>query len=58
MPRYEFRMQRLFLDAAISRDTPIALDRAQANYLLNVLRLKSDDEVLVFSWNSNIDKVK
>ena len=59
MPRYEFRMQRLFLDAAISRDTPIALDRAQANYLLNVLRLKSDDEVLVFNgrdgeWRARI----
>jgi 16S rRNA (uracil1498-N3)-methyltransferase len=52
-------MQRLFLDAAISRDTPIALDRAQANYLLNVLRLKSDDEVLVFNgrdgeWRARI----
>jgi 16S rRNA (uracil1498-N3)-methyltransferase len=59
MPRYEFRMQRLFLDTEIRKDTPVALDRGQANYLLNVLRLKADDEVLVFNghdgeWRARI----
>ncbi|WP_417772319.1 16S rRNA (uracil(1498)-N(3))-methyltransferase [Stappia sp.] len=49
MPRYEFRMQRLFLEADLCAETPVATDRAQANYLLNVLRLKDGEQVLVFN---------
>ncbi|MBA4612100.1 16S rRNA (uracil(1498)-N(3))-methyltransferase [Stappia taiwanensis] len=49
MPRYEFRMQRLFLPADLRAGEPVSADRAQANYLLNVLRLKDGDQVLVFN---------
>ncbi|WP_310621163.1 16S rRNA (uracil(1498)-N(3))-methyltransferase [Flexibacterium corallicola] len=49
MPRYEFRMQRLFVDAPMGNGARIAADRAQANYLLNVLRLKEGAEVLLFN---------
>jgi 16S rRNA (uracil1498-N3)-methyltransferase len=49
MPRYDFRTPRLFVDAPLSAGTSVALDPAQANYLGNVLRLKSGDVVLVFN---------
>lgn len=59
MPRYDFRMPRLFLDADLRAGHAVALDRAQSNYLLNVLRLKQGDGVLVFNgrdgeWRSEI----
>ncbi len=40
---------RLFLDAPLLRETPVALAREPFNYLLNVLRLKDGDPVLVFN---------
>ncbi|MEM8749003.1 MAG: 16S rRNA (uracil(1498)-N(3))-methyltransferase [Pseudomonadota bacterium] len=49
MPRYDFISQRLFIDTALSAGQDIALDRAQANYLLNVLRMKAGQSVLVFN---------
>lgn len=49
MPRYDFRTPRLYLDAALKDGQEVALDRDQANYLLNVLRLKRGDEVLLFN---------
>jgi 16S rRNA (uracil1498-N3)-methyltransferase len=49
MPRYEFRMPRLFVDAPLTAGADAALDRNQANYLLNVLRLRQGDPVLVFN---------
>ncbi len=49
MPRYDFRTPRLFVDAALTEGAALALDRAQVNYLVNVLRLKPDSEVLVFN---------
>ena len=49
MARYDFRTPRLFLDAALAAGGEIALEREQANYLLNVLRLKPGGEVLVFN---------
>lgn len=49
MPRSEFRMQRLHLDHTIQAGTAIAADRAQANYLLNVLRMKEGAQILVFN---------
>lgn len=60
MPRYEFRMQRLFVEPAIAAGAPLPLDRAQANYLLNVLRLKDGDEVLAFNgrdgeWRARVE---
>ena len=49
MPRYEFRMQRLFVESDLGPGASLPLDRAQSNYLLNVLRLKDGDEVLLFN---------
>jgi 16S rRNA (uracil1498-N3)-methyltransferase len=49
MPRYDFRSPRLFVHAPLVPDRALALDRAQANYLVNVLRLRSGDGVLVFN---------
>ncbi|MFY9684567.1 MAG: 16S rRNA (uracil(1498)-N(3))-methyltransferase [Pseudolabrys sp.] len=49
MPRYEFRMPRLFVDVPLIAGAEALLDRKQANYLLNVLRLRQGDAVLVFN---------
>jgi 16S rRNA (uracil1498-N3)-methyltransferase len=56
---YDFNAPRLFIDAPLAIGTRIALDRAQANYLLNVLRLGEGGEVLIFNgrdgeWRSRI----
>jgi 16S rRNA (uracil1498-N3)-methyltransferase len=44
-----FNAPRLFVDAALATAVRVALDRAQANYLLNVLRLREGESVLVFN---------
>src|SRR5712691_1536939 len=49
MPRYDFRTPRLYVDAPLAEGTSVALGRSQANYLGNVLRLKTGDGVLVFN---------
>jgi 16S rRNA (uracil1498-N3)-methyltransferase len=49
MARYDFRTQRLYLDHPLHSGARIALDRAQANYLVNVLRMKDGDRLLVFN---------
>ena len=59
MARYDFRSPRLYVDAPLAPSARIALDKAQANYLVNVLRLKPDDTVLVFNardgeWQANL----
>jgi 16S rRNA (uracil1498-N3)-methyltransferase len=48
-PRYDFRTPRLCVPASLAAGTSVALDAAQANYLGNVLRLKTGDPVLVFN---------
>ncbi|KAA2242174.1 16S rRNA (uracil(1498)-N(3))-methyltransferase [Salinarimonas soli] len=49
MAKYDFDAPRLFLDAPLRLGARVALDRAQANYLLNVLRLREGGSVLVFN---------
>jgi 16S rRNA (uracil1498-N3)-methyltransferase len=49
MARYDFRTQRLFLDHDLAAGAHVALDRARANYLVNVLRMKDGDRLLVFN---------
>ena len=49
MPRYDFRSPRLYVDAPLAAGASVPLDRQQANYLLNVLRLKPGDRVLLFN---------
>jgi len=49
MAKYEFNMQRLFLRHILADGARIETDRGQSNYLLNVLRLRDGDYVLVFN---------
>lgn len=49
MAAYDFDAPRLFIDGPLALGRRIGLERAQANYLLNVLRLKAGDDVLVFN---------
>ncbi len=60
MPRYDFTSQRLFLDHPLKAGEHIDLDRQQANYLINVLRLKDGAPVLVFNgldgeWQAQLE---
>jgi 16S rRNA (uracil1498-N3)-methyltransferase len=49
MPRYDFRTPRLFVEDPLAEGADIALERGQANYLINVLRLKAGADILVFN---------
>ena len=49
MPHYDFRTPRIFVNAPLATGAEVALDRDQANYLINVLRLSKDDGVLLFN---------
>ncbi len=56
---YDFRAQRLFVDADLSAGAEVAADSDQANYLLNVLRRKGGDTILLFNgrdgeWRARI----
>ena len=43
------RFQRLFIEAPLEGESPVPLDRGQAHYLLNVLRLADGATVLAFN---------
>ena len=52
-------LPRLYVAGPLGPDMPIALDRAQANYLGNVLRLDTGDDLLLFDgahgeWHARI----
>lgn len=47
--KLDFNAQRLFLDAPLAAGETVPVERDQANYLLNVLRLKAGDAILVFN---------
>lgn len=49
MSHYDFKSQRLWVEQDIAEKIAIPCDRAQANYLLNVLRMDQDDELLIFN---------
>ncbi|QGY02649.1 16S rRNA (uracil(1498)-N(3))-methyltransferase [Methylobacterium mesophilicum SR1.6/6] len=49
MPAYDFTAPRLFVAADLAAGVTLPLERAQANYLLNVLRKGPDDPVLIFN---------
>ena len=49
MPAYDFSAPRLYVEAELRAGARLPLDRAQANYLLNVLRRKPEDPVLLFN---------
>ncbi len=47
--RANYKLQRLFVDRPLDAGMTLPLDRAQANYLCNVLRMRTGAEVLVFN---------
>jgi 16S rRNA (uracil1498-N3)-methyltransferase len=49
MARYDFRAHRLFVEQSLAEGAVLSLEAAQANYLVNVLRLKAGASVLVFN---------
>ena len=49
MARYDFRTPRIYVDASLYDGATVSLDVTQANHLINVLRLKPGDTVLVFN---------
>jgi 16S rRNA (uracil1498-N3)-methyltransferase len=61
MPRYDFRTPRLFVAPALVPGATVPLDKGQANYLTNVLRLDAGDPVLVFNgrdgeWRAELQR--
>ena len=63
MAVHDFQAQRLFVDSALAADAAVPCSGSQANYLLNVLRLKAGDAILVFNgrdgeWRARISDVK
>jgi 16S rRNA (uracil1498-N3)-methyltransferase len=46
---YDFASQRLFVRASLHPGATVEMDRAQANYLLSVLRMGAGDKLLVFN---------
>jgi 16S rRNA (uracil1498-N3)-methyltransferase len=61
--KYDFRTIRLHVEAPLSEGAVVALNKSQAHYLSTVLRLKSNDRVLVFNgsdgeWDAAIEVQK
>jgi 16S rRNA (uracil1498-N3)-methyltransferase len=61
MPRYDFTGPRLFVEASLAPGAEIALSKSQRNYLLNVLRLRAEDAILLFNgrdgeWRARLAK--
>ena len=59
MPQIDFRAPRLFVDAVLATGESVPLQRDQSNYLGNVLRLGTGDNILVFNgrdgeWQASI----
>ena len=58
--RYDYSTQRLFVSSDLDNQQLVTLDRSQANYLLNVLRMKTGARILLFNgrhgeWLGEID---
>jgi 16S rRNA (uracil1498-N3)-methyltransferase len=49
MPAHDFRTPRLYVEAPLAGAQEIALTRDQAHYLLDVLRCKRGDDILLFN---------
>ncbi len=63
MPGYDFRSTRLYVEAPLAEGAAVALDRAQAHYLTNVLRLKTGSSIVVFNgrdgeWQATVEAEK
>ena len=49
MARYDYRSPRLYVAVALAPGAVLTLEKPQAHYLRNVLRLKGGDTILVFN---------
>ena len=63
MPIHDHSSQRLFVDASLSARVGIACSGPQANYLLNVLRLRDGDGVALFNgrdgeWQAQVASIR
>ena len=58
MSHYDFKSQRLWVEQDIAEAIAIPCDRAQANYLLNVLRMEEGDLMLIFNGRDGEWKVE
>ena len=63
MAKYDFRGIRLFVDAPLHAGVLVTLAKSQAHYLTTVMRLKSNDRVLVFNgrdgeWDATVELQK
>ncbi|WP_319515998.1 16S rRNA (uracil(1498)-N(3))-methyltransferase [Cohaesibacter marisflavi] len=58
MSHYDFKSQRLWVEQDIAERIAIPCERAQANYLLNVLRMQEGDEMLIFNGRDGEWKVE
>lgn len=58
MSHYDFKSQRLWVEQDIQAKFAIPCDRAQANYLLNVLRMEEGDLMLIFNGRDGEWKVE
>jgi 16S rRNA (uracil1498-N3)-methyltransferase len=63
MAKYDFRGIRLYVEAPLHEGALVTLAKPQAHYLTTVLRLKSNDRVLVFNgrdgeWDAAIELQK
>ncbi len=61
MPDYDFRTQRLLLEAPLQGGLPVPVSKDQANYLGNVLRLENKALLLVFNgrdgeWVATVER--
>jgi 16S rRNA (uracil1498-N3)-methyltransferase len=62
VPRHDFTAQRLFVEVKLETGARIAPNKEQLNYLLNVLRLREGDEILLFNgvdgeWRARLAEV-
>lgn len=62
MAVHDFNAERLFVDGALAPGATITCTSEQVNYLINVLRLKNEDEILIFNgrdgeWRAAVSDV-
>jgi 16S rRNA (uracil1498-N3)-methyltransferase len=60
---YDFRSQRLFVAADLNDSTRVKADDRQSNYLLNVLRMRPGDTILLFNgrdgeWRARVGEAR
>lgn len=63
MAVHDFTSERLFVEAALAAGASVDISDAQANYLLNVLRMKAGAQLLLFNgldgeWRAEITAVR